>query len=31
VYLDRYSGKGPVTRQVAETPGERVLAPTGDD
>jgi len=31
LYLDRYSGKGPVTRRIAETPDDRLLAPTGDD
>ncbi|HUJ01144.1 MAG TPA: efflux RND transporter permease subunit [Usitatibacter sp.] len=29
LYLDRYSGKGPVTRPIAQR--EPVLAPTGDD
>jgi HAE1 family hydrophobic/amphiphilic exporter-1 len=31
LYLDRYSGKGPVTRRVAEGPSEHALAPAGDD
>jgi HAE1 family hydrophobic/amphiphilic exporter-1 len=31
IYLDRYSGKGPVTRRVAEGPSEHALAPAGDD
>jgi hypothetical protein len=31
LYLDRYSGKGPVTRRTVETPDDRLLSPTGDD
>jgi HAE1 family hydrophobic/amphiphilic exporter-1 len=31
IYLDRYSGKGPVTRRIAEGPSEHALAPAGDD
>ncbi|HET7547684.1 MAG TPA: efflux RND transporter permease subunit [Usitatibacter sp.] len=31
LYLDRYSGKGPVTRRIVETPDDRLLSPTGDD
>jgi HAE1 family hydrophobic/amphiphilic exporter-1 len=31
LYLDRYSGKGPVTRRVVEGPADRALAPAGDD
>jgi HAE1 family hydrophobic/amphiphilic exporter-1 len=31
LYLDRYSGKGPVTRRIVETPDDRLLAPAGDD